>query len=211
MFSGIVQGLCPVTSIRRDEDVVALTIELGTLAEALDAGASVAINGVCLTVVAVNHRDVVFEAIPQTLDHSNLEELGPGDRVNVERSFRVGDEIGGHTLSGHVSGVARIGSVRQRGGSKEMTLKMPAPLMKFLFDKGFVALDGASLTISAVERASDNIRVNLIPETLARTTFGFKGPGDQVNVEVDAATQAIVETVERLLGDSEWRKSLGLS
>ena len=88
---------------------------------------------------------------------------------------------------------------------------MPASLMKFLFDKGFVALDGASLTISEVERASDNILVNLIPETLARTTFGFKGPGDRVNVEVDAATQAIVETVERLLGDSEWRKSVGLT
>lgn len=210
MYTGIVQGLCRVTAVDRRDDVVRLGLDLGDLAHDLSAGASVAVNGVCLTVTKRDAAAVAFDAIPQTLEQSNLGELAVGDLANVERSFKVGDEVGGHTLSGHISGVAEIAAVRERGASREVTLRMPSPLMKFLFDKGFVGLDGASLTISAIERNRDNIRVNLIPETLARTTFGFKQVGDRVNVEIDAVTQAIVETVERLLGDAGWRRGVGL-
>lgn len=218
MFTGIVQALCPLTAIRREGGIVQLGLDLGELSGDLVEGASVAVNGVCLTVVKRQAREVFFDAIPQTLEHSNLGKLVAGDRANVERSFKAGDEIGGHTVSGHISGVAEILAVKRRdlpgkpaagGGSRELTLRMPPHLMKFLFDKGFVALDGASLTISGLERDNDIVRVNLIPETLARTTFGFKQAGDQVNVEVDATTQAIVETVERILGDRDWQESVG--
>lgn len=210
MFTGIVQGLCPVKDVRSDAEVVTLAVGLGSLAAQLVEGASVAINGVCLTAVALKADVVEFQAIPQTLEHTNLSTLSKGDRVNVERSFKVGDEIGGHILSGHVAGMAEISDLRERGGSKVMTLNVAPEHIRFLFDKGFVALDGASLTVSSVDRARSTIEVNLIPETLARTTFGFKRVGESVNVEVDATTHAIVETVERLLADQAWRKSVGL-
>jgi riboflavin synthase len=129
--------------------------------------------------------------------------------VNVERSFRVGDEVGGHILSGHVSGVVELCEVDVAPNQRNLRFAAPAALMKYLLHKGFAALDGASLTIAAVDRVRNRIDVCLIPETIARTTLGTIEPGDRVNLEVDAQTQAIVDTVERVLADPEWRSRLG--
>ncbi|MEE4297795.1 MAG: hypothetical protein V2J24_00005, partial [Pseudomonadales bacterium] len=133
---------------------------------------------------------------------------GLGDRVNVERSATFADEIGGHRVSGHVSGLAEVLEVRRSENNQVWRLSMDAAWSRFLFLKGFVALDGASLTISALDRGAGWLEVSLIPETLARTTFGFRAVGDAVNVEVDAETVAVVETVERVLADPEWRQRL---
>lgn len=177
-----------------------LALELDDLTDGLQLGASVAVNGVCLTVTSVEGAIARFDVIQETLDRSNLGSLEPGSRVNVERSFRVGDEIGGHLVSGHVTGTAIVERIDQADNLRTVHLKAPAELGKYLFLKGFVALDGASLTISHCDSAA-GIGVSLIPETIARTTLGFVAVGDAVNIEIDAQTQAVVETTERVMAE----------
>jgi riboflavin synthase len=156
----------------------------------------------------VDGGDVSFDVIRETLGLTNLGALRVGDRVNVERSFRVGEEVGGHILSGHVSGIAELCEVESGENERNLHFTVPAGLMKYLLHKGFVALDGASLTIASVDRERSRIGVCLIPETVERTTLGNIAPGAPVNLEVDAQTQAIVDTVERVLADPEWRGRL---
>lgn len=201
MFTGIVQGLCEVTGIDRERGLLRLTISLGPLAEGLEPGASVAINGTCLTATRITSGEARFDVIQETLDLTNLAALDPGARVNVERSFRVGDEIGGHILSGHVSGAVTVVRVDEAENLRNLFFAVPRPLMKYLTLKGFVALDGASLTIAHHDAGAAEIGVSLIPETIARTTLGTVGAGERVNIEVDAQTQTIVETVERVLAE----------
>ena len=141
----------------------------------------------------------------ETLRTTNLGSLSEGDRVNVERSFQVGDEVGGHIVSGHITTTAAVVERRVVGHDHVMVFDLPEQWMKFVFHKVFIALDGASLTVSSVDRASNRFAVSLIPETLQRTTLGRLGEGDLVNVEVDAQTLTTVETVERLFDDPAWR------
>ncbi len=199
MFTGIVQSLCEISAVADEPGLRRLTVTLGTLAAGLEQGASVAVNGTCLTVTGCDGPDVTFDVIRQTLETTNLGTLAVGSRVNVERSFRVGDEVGGHLLSGHVSGTAEVVRVEEAPNERNVYLRAPEPLMKYLSLKGFVAVDGASLTIARLDRAVREIGVCLIPETIARTTLGTVKAGDQVNLEVDAQTQTIVDTVERLM------------
>lgn len=201
MFTGIVQGLCEVRRVDDEPGLRRLTLELGELAAGLELGASVAVNGTCLTVTRTSAGAASFDVIRETLDHTNLGTLQPGARVNVERSFRVGDEIGGHILSGHVSGTATVSRVEEGANERNVYFRVPPALMKYLSYKGFVALDGASLTLAHVDSAAHEIGVCLIPETIARTTLGTVSAGDRVNLEVDAQTQTIVETVERVLAE----------
>ncbi|MEQ8861419.1 MAG: riboflavin synthase subunit alpha [Pseudomonadales bacterium] len=203
MFTGIVQGLCKVNSIDDQPRLKRLTLELGELCEGLANGASVAVNGVCLTVTAADPTagTARFDIIRESLDLTNLGDLRVGARVNVERSFRVGDEIGGHVLSGHVSGVATVVRIEEATNERNLFFRVPAALMKYLSYKGFVSLDGASLTLAHVDAASGEIGVCLIPETIERTTLGRIETGGRVNLEVDAQTQTIVETVERVLAE----------
>ncbi len=201
MFTGIVQGLCEVRGVDDRPSLRRLTLALGPLADGLEDGASVAVNGVCLTVTESDGRDARFDVIRESLDLTNLGSLQSGDRVNVERSFRVGDEIGGHILSGHVSGVATVTRIETSANERNLFFRVPPGLMKYLSYKGFVALDGASLTLAHVDAAPAEIGVCLIPETIARTTLGSVVVGDRVNLEVDAQTQTIVETVERVLAE----------
>jgi riboflavin synthase len=209
MFTGIVQGLRPVVGVIDEPALRRLVVDLQELAEGVNLGASVAINGTCLTVTAAERGRVSFDVIRETLALTNLGSLRIGDRVNVERSFRVGDEVGGHILSGHVTGVVELRDVDVAQNQRNLRFDAPAALMKYLLHKGFVALDGASLTIAAVDRVRNRIEVCLIPETIARTTLGLIEPGARVNLEVDAQTQAIVDTVERVLADPDWRTGLG--
>jgi riboflavin synthase len=203
VFTGIVQGLCPVRAVADAPGLRRLSLELGDLAQDLELGASVAVNGTCLTVTATSAGAAEFDVIQETLTHTNLGDLAPGSLVNVERSFRVGDEIGGHIVSGHVSDVATVVRVEEGANERNLYFELPAALMKYLTLKGFVALDGASLTISHVDRAACRIGVSLIPETIARTTLGHVAAGDRVNLEVEAQTRTIVETVERVLAERE--------
>jgi riboflavin synthase len=204
MFTGIVQGLCPVTGVNDEAGLRRIAIELGELAGGLEIGASVAINGTCLTVTSASDGVVSFDVIRETLDNTNLGDLGRDSLVNVERSFRVGDEIGGHILSGHIIGKVRVAAIEEGDNERNVRFDVPPEWMKYLPHKGFVALDGASLTIARADAEGNEITVCLIPETIARTTLGTAEPGSWINLEVDAQTQAVVDTVERLLNSPEW-------
>ena len=206
MFTGIVQGYCEVIEVRDEPGLRRLTLALTGLEENLQLGASVAINGTCLTVTQIQDTRVSFDVIAETLSLTNVGALTSGSSVNVERSFRVGDEVGGHIVSGHVTGMAQVVEVNEKQNNRELWFQVPKQCMKFLHLKGFAALDGASLTLSGIRRESAQIAVSLIPETIARTTLGRVVVGDWVNLEVDAQTQSVVETVERVLQDPEWQK-----
>jgi riboflavin synthase len=142
-----------------------------------------------------------FDLVPETISRTAFTGVGIGSKLNYERSLRFGDEVGGHILSGHIDCVAEIVSVQVLDQSRVVTFRCPAAWMRYLFTKGYVALNGASLTLTRVDKQSGEFAVSLIPETLAKTTFGTAKAGDPINVEVDRSTQAIVETVERVLGE----------
>ena len=199
MFTGIVQGVCRVVAIEREAGIATLRIDLGDHAAGLQSGASVAVNGTCLTAVAIDGGEVRFELVKETCELTNLGGLRAGSLVNVERSFRVGDEVGGHILSGHTAALALVVDVAEGPGHRRVAVEAPARWMPYLMPKGFVALNGASLTIQDLDRAQNTFAVSLIPETLARTTFGDVAVGDSLNLEVDAQTQAVVDTVKAML------------
>ena len=204
MFTGIVQGYCPVLRVDEEANLRRLAISLGDLAQGVALGASVAVNGTCLTVTGEEPAGVLtFDVIKETLDLTNLSDLGVGDLVNVERSFRVGDEVGGHILSGHVADTVGVARIEQGDNLRTLHFSVPHQWMKYLNHKGFVALDGASLTIASVDAEANEISVSLIPETIERTSLGRIAEGARVNLEVDAQTQAIVDTVERLIETPE--------
>lgn len=204
MFTGIVQDLVQVVDVQHQSDISRLSLDLGDLAAELQSGASVAVNGTCLTVTACQDSVVNFDVIQETLTNTNLGQLHKGQRVNVERSFKVGDEIGGHIVSGHVSGVSRVLERRVSGHDHVLRLSMEPNWQEYVFQKGFVAVDGASLTVSQVEDARSWFEISLIPETLQRTTLGLVDVGDQVNIEVEAQTVTTVETVKKLVADPAW-------
>ena len=208
MFTGIVQALVPVLTVEHGADLTRLTLALGALAEGLETGASVAVNGTCLTVTAAGAGEASFDIIPETTRTTNLGGLQKGTLVNVERSFKVGDEIGGHVVSGHVTGTAEVVNVHEEGHDHVVRFAFDNRCGPYLFHKGFVAVDGASLTISALNRGDSWFEVSLIPETLARTTLGSACPGTLVNIEVDAQSVATVETIERVMQDPEWQARL---
>lgn len=199
MFTGIVQGLCEVAAVTDEPALRRLRVDLGGLAEGLRPGASVAVNGVCLTATHVDGDRAGFDVVRETLRCTNLGALALGGRVNVERSCRIGDEIGGHPLAGHVQGAAEVEAVEDGPNERNLWLRAAPDWMRFLHHKGFVALDGASLTVAALDPAEHRFKVCLIPETLARTTLGRAAAGDLLNLEIDQQTRAVVETVERLL------------
>ena len=208
MFTGIVQAQCEVIDAEVTDGVMALRVDLGGRADGLELGASVANNGVCLTAAAIDGSIVRFDVIGETLEVTNLGDVRPGDRVNVERSLRFGDELGGHILSGHVAGTARVAEIETNGRNRTMWFDVEPSLMPSLIWKGWVALDGVSLTISRVDREVSRIAASLIPETLERTTLGRVEVGDTVNIELDAQTQTIVHTVRELLSDPDTRSQI---
>jgi riboflavin synthase len=153
--------------------------------------------------VKIDSETVAFDIMEETLCKTTIGQLKPGSRANIERSFQVGTEIGGHLVSGHVTGTAEIVKVENPENNQVVTLQVPHEIMAYIFPKGFVALDGASLTVVGVDKASNTFTVWLIPETLRRTTFGWKREGDLVNLEIDSRTQAIVDTVKELMKEQK--------
>jgi len=204
MFTGIVQGTAEVVAIHEAQAFRTHVLALPpALREGLELGASVAHNGVCLTVTAIDGERVSFDLMRETLRVTNLGALKEGDRVNIERAARFGDEIGGHAMSGHVMALAELVELDEAPNNRRLWFAVPHALGRFLFAKGYIGVDGISLTIGEVRPATDQhgprFCVDLIPETLARTVLVERGPGDHVNIEIDPQTQAIVETVERVM------------
>lgn len=200
MFTGIVQGRGEVVALSGDE-LVRLVVRVPSV-EGLTRGASIAINGVCLTAVEWQDHDVSFDVIGETLRVTNLGALSPGDAVNVERAARSGDEIGGHLLSGHVHAMARVVRLEEQGENLAVTLQVDPELGRYLMPKGYVALDGCSLTLGP-QIESGQFQVFLIPETREVTVIESRAIGDTINLEIDTQTQAIVDTVERVLASRE--------
>jgi riboflavin synthase len=184
-----------VCSVTPDRDGTLLWIIDALVARELPVGASVAVNGVCLTVVAREGDAFEFQAGPETLHRTNLGELQPGGRVNLERSLCVGDRLGGHIVQGHVDGLATI-ECRQRQGEWEFVWFRCAPeLARFMVPKGSVAVDGVSLTL--VEVSADGFSVALIPHTMAATTLGHKQPPATVNLEIDLFAKYVFRYLEQ--------------
>lgn len=200
MFTGIVQGTAEMVAIEAKENFRTHVVRLPeALLPGLQPGASVAHNGCCLTVTAIDGDQVSFDLMQETLKVTNLGELRVGDRVNVERAARFGDEIGGHAMSGHILCTAEVTRVIESENNHQVWFRIPSQWMKYVFTKGYIGIDGISLTIGEVE--GDEFNVNLIPETLQRTNIGSRGVGDRINIEIDPQTQAIVDTVERVMAE----------
>ena len=199
MFTGIVQGMGRVVSVEQPAaDFRTHTVELpGDMAGGLQTGASVAHNGCCLTVTETDGRTARFDLMAETLDKTNLGRLKAGDLVNLERAACFGNEIGGHLMSGHITATTEILRIERTEHNTTMHFALPAALKPYILPKGFVGLDGCSLTIGSV--GEDSFCVHLIPETLRRTLFGTRQAGDTVNLEIDPQTQAVVDTVGRIL------------
>ena len=174
------------------------TVELPEdMAGGLQTGESVTHKGCCLTVTETDGRTARFDLMAETLDKTNLGRLKAGDLVNLERAARFGDEIGGHLMSGHITATTEILRIERTEHNTTMHFALPAALKPYILPKGFVGLDGCSLTIGSV--GEDSFCVHLIPETLRRTLFGTRQAGDTVNLEIDPQTQAVVDTVGRIL------------
>ena len=197
MFTGIVAGTGIISEIS-GEEVVRVVIDFQSVTtDNLETGASVSIDGTCLTVVDINSPRISFDVIPETLQKTTLGTKSLGSSVNLERALKMGDELGGHLLSGHILGMGKITERAEGKENLDLRISCPDHIMRFVQEKGYIAIDGISLTIGNVDETSFSL--HLIPETLALTTIGGKQIGDKVNIEVDSMTQTIVTTVERIL------------
>ena len=198
MFTGIVQGVGKIIDIIDQDKLRTYQVKLPHhLINNIEIGASIANDGCCLTVTGIENDCVTFDIMQETLALTTLGSKKLNDLVNIERSAKYGDEIGGHVMSGHVSCRATIIDIQKTATNCKMTLVMPEKFTKYVLYKGFIGIDGASLTVGEVK--DNQFNIHLIPETLAITTLDCKKIGDEVNIEIDSQTQAIVDTVERVL------------
>ncbi|RBI82784.1 riboflavin synthase [Rhodosalinus halophilus] len=193
MFTGIVTDLGEIRSLERRGDTRA-RIGTGYDTRTIEIGASIACDGVCLTVVALGEDWFEVDFSAETRSKTNLGRWAPGLRVNLERALKVGDELGGHIVSGHVDGVAEVVRVEDEGDSTRVTFRAPEALAKFIAPKGSVALNGTSLTVNEVE--GRDFGVNFIPHTKEVTTWGEIAPGDAVNLEVDTLARYVARLAE---------------
>ena len=198
MYTGIVQRMLPVAVIDKKPGLMTFSLQFDEeLLNELELGASVAFNGCCFTVTGIENGLVSFDAIQETLSITNLKYIAEGSMVNVERSAKSDAEVGGHILSGHIIDTAKVVDIELSENNQRWTFQGDPAWLKYVFNKGFLAVNGCSLTVAALERESSQFSINLIPETLSRTNFSLLQVGDEVNIEVEAQTQVIVETVER--------------
>lgn len=196
MFTGIVRERGRVVSIDGGADGIRLVVEAPETAAAAALGDSVAVGGVCLTVVAAGEGRVAFDAVPETLSRTALSRLAPGGPVNLEPALRAGEPLGGHIVQGHVDGVGTVRSVSPEGHGARIWIDAPAPVLRYCVEKGSVTVDGVSLTVAELDDVG--FAVALVPHTLAVTTLGALTAGDRVNLEVDV----LAKYVERLLAPS---------
>ena len=197
MFTGIIQGVSTITSIKDAEGLRTFTLEFPRgFSEELCVGASVAVDGVCLTVTSIlPPTSAVFDVVLQSLSVTTLGRYRVGSTVNTERAAKDGAEIGGHPLSGHIDFAAQLESVRTSQNNHALRVQVPADFRKYIFPKGYIAINGASLTISEVDKSEGWFEVWLIPETRRMTVFEQKRAGDWLNIEIERGTQVVVDTV----------------
>lgn len=205
MYSGITCGLFIVTQVEKKPGLITYSVKLSdAMIKELTIGASVCIDGACQTVVDIKQNEATFQAIADTLQRTTLNDLYVGRKVSVENSLRYGDVIGGHEMAGHVIGTAEIVEIQATENNLTLVLHCPAAWLKCIFSKGFIGVDGSSLTVGEIDVEASTFTINLIPETLRVTNFANKKIGDKVNLELDFKTQAIVQTVERILTEREF-------
>ena len=203
MFSGIVQGIGKVITIHDLPNLRRIKVKLPQeLTHNLSIGASVANNGCCLTITYIENDTVSFDLMQETLNKTNLGKLKVGSSVNIERAAKFGDEIGGHVMSGHIIATIPIIKIKQDENLKTLWFTLPENLQQYVFNKGFIGLDGCSLTVGEVVK--NEFCVHLIPETLQKTLFSQRQVGDLINLEIDASTQAIVDPVTKILHDKRF-------
>lgn len=193
MFTGLVQGLGTVAAVEPTADGVRLAIAT-PLGRELAQGDSIAVNGVCLTAVDPSNGTFAADVMNESLRRSSLAEVGPGSEVNLELAMRAGDRLGGHIMQGHVDGVGTISAIEADGFARVVTVTAPKELLRYVVEKGSIAIDGVSLTVSAVD--DETFSVSLIPETLEKTILGGAEVGKPVNLEVDV----LAKYVEKLVG-----------
>ncbi|MFH9466695.1 riboflavin synthase [Streptomyces clavifer] len=194
MFTGIVEELGEVTAVEKLDDASRFRLRGPVVTEGAKHGDSIAVNGVCLTVVDLGEHEFTADVMAETLNRSSLGALAAGSRVNLERPMALGGRLGGHIVQGHVDGTGRIIERTVSEHWEIVKISLPAELTRYVVEKGSITVDGVSLTV--VDAGTDHFTISLIPTTLALTTLGIKGPGDPVNLEVDV----IAKYVERLLG-----------
>ena len=197
MFTGIVQGIRKISFVSNIECGRKLRIQLDNLSENLEHGASVAVNGVCLTAVKIYQGWAEFDIIQETLIRSNLRTLKSGDPVNIERACSYGDEIGGHHVSGHVDCMGIIKKIYNSPNNHDVLVSCDKKWLSYIIPKGWIAIDGISLTV--VDLGDDWFTVSLIPETLKQTVLGLKKESQKVNLEFDYSVKVIVRTIERMM------------
>lgn len=200
MFTGIIKGIGTVEAIVDKPGLRQFQIRLPEGADTeLERGASIAVDGVCLTVTSFADSIVTFDVMQESLSLTTLGSLVRGSKVNIERAARDGAEIGGHPISGHVDCRATVARIDTPDNNKVLTFEVPPAWMKYIFPKGYVALNGTSLTITNVDRAARTFEVWFIPETLRMTTFGEKRVGDSINLEVERGTLVTVDTIRSFM------------
>ncbi|MHC4584314.1 MAG: riboflavin synthase [Planctomycetota bacterium] len=201
MFTGLIEAVCRVRSIRRSGGAMLLAIDLGNLADECKIGDSIAVNGACLTIVRLEGGGAVFDVSAETLSKTTLDKLGPSSQVNIERAVKATDRFGGHFVQGHIDGVATVKAIDKQGKFAEMKFAAEVDLLDAMVVKGSVAVDGISLTISGMDKNS--FSVTLIPETLNKTTFGKVKIGDMVNIETDIIIKTIKSQLEKILPQAQ--------
>jgi riboflavin synthase len=192
VFTGLVQGLGRVAATDRSDAGARLTIETPLVGE-LEPGDSIAVNGVCLSAAELEAGSFAADAMNETLGRTALGDLEAGAEVNLELPLRAGDRLGGHVVQGHVDGVGTVLGVAEDGFARRIEIEAPPEVLRYVIEKGSIAVDGVSLTVAGLD--SRSFTVSLIPETLQRTNLGHAGPGDRVNLEVDV----LAKYVERLM------------
>lgn len=204
MFTGIVQGTGEIVSINDHDGLRTFEIEFPVgFCDAVEIGASISIDGVCLTVTKIiSPTRLSFDVIYQSLKITTLGEYALGQHVNIERAAKDGAEIGGHPLSGHVDFFAMVESVSTLEGNKVIRFSVPSQFMRYIFAKGYIAVNGTSLTISDANRQDNWFEVWLIPETRRMTTFEEKKAGDRLNIEIERSTQVVVDTVRETVQET---------
>lgn len=198
MFTGIVEEIGEIVAVREDAETVVLTVRGPVVTSDAGHGDSIAVNGVCLTVVDPDGSTggtFSVELVPETLKRSSLAGVAHGTRVNLERAVPAGGRLGGHIMQGHVDGVATLVSRTPAQRSDELVFSLPSELGRYVVEKGSIAVDGVSLTVAAV--TNDTFTVALIPTTLTDTTLGFRQVGDTVNIEVDVVAKYVEKLVVR--------------
>lgn len=199
MFTGIVQAVAPLAGIKETRYGRQFCIDLPPAFHDVAVGASVSVDGVCLTCVGTTGQGLLFDVVKQTLRVTNLVERVPGDRLNCERSLRFGEEVGGHIVSGHVLGKGTLMSIADDPeGGVRMRIGIAPEWMRYVFDKGYIAIDGASLTVASVDEDAHWFEVALIPETLRATAFLDYAPGQALNIEIESQTRILVDVLSRM-------------